>query len=472
MIRIRSAKIACLFALFCLAGAFAQAQTFTTIANLPKSVHQVTQVIQGEDGNLLATNPGGGEAGEGAIFQVSLNGQLTPLYRFCLQTNCSSEFPEGLYQAPDRKAYGSTTGGGASGNGTLFQLSAGGKETVLYSFCSQPNCVDGTDPYSAPVPSLKGGLLGTTISGGANDQGTLYEISPAGALTTLYSFCAQANCTDGAAPRLPPIQTANGVIYGTTEGGGQYASGNVYALTPEGRLVSLHSFLSAVAGYSAVPTLTQGSDGNFYGVTQSGGAATNDGSVFKITPQGRFTSLYNFCPTTYCGHGSDPVGLVQGSDGNLYGVTRTGGRDDAGGTIFKITPQGAFSTLHTFCQQSKCLDGQDPLSLMQDTNGTFYGTTGGGGAMGDGTVFSLSVGLGPFVQTNPGFGMVGGEIGILGNNLTGTTSVMFNGVAAIFAVESDTFIKATVPSGASSGSIQVTIPTGTLASNFPFQVLP
>lgn len=472
MKRIRLGKIACWVALFCLsAGLATQAQTFTTIANLPKSLDNVSQLIQGEDGNLLGTNSLIGQLG--VIGRISLTGEETPLYRFCLQANCADgEAPEGLYQGIGGKLYGLTVEGGASGNGTLFQLSASGKETVLYSFCTQPNCGDGRNPASAPVPSVQGGLLGTTFAGGANGQGTLFEVSPTGKLNTLYSFCAQANCTDGASPITSPIQTANGAIYGTTADGGIYASGNVFVLTPRGRLVSLHSFLAAYAGFSAAPTLIQGSDGNFYGVTHYGGAATNYGSVFKITPQGKFTDLYNFCPTTDCGHGAAPVSLMQGSDGNLYGTTQLGGNDSNTGTIFKITPQGALTTLYTFCQQANCLDGGNPLSLMQDTNGTFYGATGDGGTLGGGTVFSLSVGLVPFVQTNPGFGKVGGEIGILGNNLTGTTSVTFHGVAAAFTVESDSYIRATVPSGATSGKIEVTTPGGILTSSFPFQVLP
>jgi uncharacterized repeat protein (TIGR03803 family) len=467
------AKIACVVALFCLSGALVQAQTFTKIDNLPKLLDHVTQFVQGEDGNLLGDNSGGDAPyGVGVIVRVSLAGQITQLYRFCTQANCpDGDFPEGLYQVPGGMIYGMSAGGGTSGSGTLFQVSPGGHETVLHNFCSQSNCDDGAYPYSAPVPSLKGGLLGTTSGGGANGQGILFEVSPTGELTTLHAFCAQANCTDGAEPKTSPIQTPNGVIYGTTESGGKYASGNIYALSPQGRLVSIHSFLSAIAGFSAVPTLIQGSDGNFYGVTQYGGAATNYGSVFKITPQGKFTNLHNFCPLTNCANGAGPVALVQGSDGNLYGITGIGGGGNAG-TMFEITPQGTLTTLYNFCQQSNCLDGGSPRSLVQDTNGMFYGATGYGGSQGGGTVFSLSMGLAPFVETNPGFGSVGAEIGILGNNLTGTTSVTFNGTMAAFTVVSDTYITATVPAGATTGKIAVTTPSGTLASNFPFQVLP
>lgn len=474
MTRIHWAKSASIVALACVFGVLgAQAQTFTTIANLPKNLDHLTQLIQGKDGNLLGTNSGGGQPfGVGVILRISLSGQGIPLYQFCSQTNCpDGEFPEGVYQTPGGAMYGLAVQGGASGNGVIFQLSSGGKESVLYSFCSQLNCSDGANPFSAPVPNLKGGLLGTTSAGGANGQGTLFSLSPSGEFTTLYSFCTQANCTDGSNPRTSPIQLANGVIYGTTLNGGVNASGNVYALTPQGRLYSLYSFPSADP-FVAVPTLIQGSDGNFYGVTQHGGAVTNYGSVFKITPQGKFTDLYDFCPTANCIDGAAPMNLIQGSDGNLYGITELGGNASNSGTLFKITPQGALTTLYAFCQQSNCADGGNPQALMQDTNGVFYGSTGDGGAMGGGTVFSVSVGLAPFVRTNPGFGRVGAKIGIMGNNLTGTTAVSFNGTAATFMVVSDSYISATVPNGSTSGTIQVTTPNGILDSNTAFQVLP
>jgi uncharacterized repeat protein (TIGR03803 family) len=129
--------------------------------------------------------------------------------------------------------------------------------------------------------------------------------------------------------------------------------------------------------------------------------------------------------------------------------------------------------LHSFCLQNNCTDGANPLAgLVQDTNGIFYGTTAYGGANGDGTVFSLSVGLGPFVKTNPTSGKVGKAVKILGTNLTGSTSVTFNGTAATFTVKSKSEITTTVPTGATTGTVQVVTPGGTLSSNVPFRVTP
>jgi uncharacterized repeat protein (TIGR03803 family) len=471
MNRIRLAKIACVVALFCAMNvSVALAQTFTTIANLRSVDYQVEGLIPANDGKLLGFDHG---APSSAIIEAGLNGGLAEVYTFCSLANCADGyFPQGIFQAADGTIYGTTQGGGANSKGALYELSLDGKETVLYSFCAQSNCADGWSPYSAPAPSLQGGVIGTTFAGGVQGKGILYELSPAGKFTRLYSFCAQTNCTDGAGPVTSPFQAADGTIYGTTNLGGALGFGSVYSFASEGGLVTLYSFAAGAGGSSAEPTLIQGADGNFYGVTLFLGQAGN-GSIFKLTPQGKFTTLYSFCTanTGNCADGAGPIGLIQGSDGNLYGMTSVAG-SFGGGTIFEITPKGALTTLYSFCSQAQCMDGNGPQSLMQDTNGMLYGTTAAGGAHDHGTAFSLSVGLKPFVQANPGWGKVGALVGILGSNLTGTTSVTFNGTAATFKVVSNAYIEAEVPTGATSGLIQVATPCGTLNSNFSFQLLP
>jgi uncharacterized repeat protein (TIGR03803 family) len=159
------------------------------------------------------------------------------------------------------------------------------------------------------------------------------------------------------------------------------------------------------------------------------------------------------------------MALVQGSDGNFYGTTSGG--DYNQGTVFEISPSGTLTTLHSF----NGTDGSSPNSaLVQDTNGDFYGTTYEGGAYGYGTVFSLSTGLAPFVKTQPAYGKAGKVIKILGTDLTGATSVTFNGVPAAFKVISKSLIGATVPVGATTGSVLVTTPSGALSSNVVFRV--
>jgi uncharacterized repeat protein (TIGR03803 family) len=266
-------------------------------------------------------------------------------------------------------------------------------------------------------------FYGTTVAGGAHNDGTVFEITAAGKLRTLYSFCSQTNCTDGDQPFAGLVQGGNGNFYGTTELGGDvtdcvpYGCGTVFKITPSGTLITLHSFVGTDGGY----------------------------------PQ---------------------AGVVKATDGNVYGTTTLGGANGYG-TIFELTKAGTLTTLYSFCSQTGCTDGENLYGngLVQATNGNFYGTTYGGGANGDGTVFSLSVGLGPFVETLPGAGKVGSEVRILGNKLTGATSVTFNGAPAQFTVKTPTLILTHVPTGATTGTVQVTLPGGTLSSNMPFHVI-
>jgi uncharacterized repeat protein (TIGR03803 family) len=176
------------------------------------------------------------------------------------------------------------------------------------------------------------------------------------------------------------------------------------------------------------------------------------------------TTLHSF----NCTDGNAPDGgLVQSTDGSFYGTTFSGGANSFYGTVFKITPSGMLTTLHNF-------DGTDGdhsyAALVQATNGSFYGITSSGGALGAGTVFSLSVGLGQFVVTQPTSGTIGAAVNILGTNLTGAISVTFNGTAAAFTVVSRSLITTTVPTGATTGRVRVTNPGGTLSSNVPFTV--
>lgn len=229
--------------------------------------------------------------------------------------------------------------------------------------------------------------------------------------------------------------------------------------------------------YRVYARLVQATDGNFYGTTYYGGA-NNDGTVFKITPEGTLTTLCSFCSQASCADGSSPVaGLVQATDGDFYGTTSPIGgalcvASALCGTVFEITPKGTLTTLYTFCSQPSCSDGSEPYGgVIQATDGILYGTTSWGGDDDGGTVYSLSVGLGPFVKTIPPAGKVGQEVGILGNNLTGATSVTFNGTSATFTVKSGTLILTHVPTVATTGTVQVTLPSGTLSSNVLFYVL-
>jgi uncharacterized repeat protein (TIGR03803 family) len=328
-----------------------------------------------------------------------------------------------LTQGTDGNFYGTTNGGGTNGKGTVFKVTPHGALTTLYSFCPQAGCVDGQNPWAGMVQGSDGNFYGTAQYGGAHGGGTVFKISPQGKFTTLYSFCALSNCADGENPFAALIQAADGNYYGTT----------------------------------------------LYGGTKGGPF----GTVFKITPLGKLTTLYSFCSVTNCMDGITPYGgLVQGPDGTFYGTTNTDGQNFEG-TIFSLTPQGTLTTLFSFCVQSSCTDGAGSFSgLALGTDGKLYGTTPGGGTNSFGTVYRLDIGLSAFVQTLPAAGKVGATIRIEGTNLTGTTAVSFHGTMATFTVVSGTQIKTTVPSGATTGFVTVTTPSGTLTSNKKFRVTP
>ncbi|HUI44248.1 MAG TPA: choice-of-anchor tandem repeat GloVer-containing protein [Terriglobia bacterium] len=459
------------------------AQTFTTLHSFDGTDGEVPwAVLQANDGNLYGTTELGGTNDVGTVFKITPSGTLTTVYSFCSQSGCTDgEAPSApLVQATDGNFYGATYDGGANGDGTVFKITPSGTLTTLYSFCSQPNCADGALPFAAPVLATDGNLYGTTAYGGANGfygTGTVFKLTTDGTLTTLYSFCSQSGCTDGKEPEAALVQATDGNFYGTTSrGGANGGRGTVFKITPSGALTRLYSFCSqsgCTDGAFPYTALVQATDGNFYGTT-SGNGANHGGTVFKITPSGTLTTVYSFCSQSGCTDGELPeAALVQATDGNFYGTTYDGGANGYG-TVFKTTPTGALTTLYSFCSQSNCADGDYPFAaLVQATDGSFYGTTYGGGANGEyGTVFSVSVGLRPFVETQPTFGKVGKSVKILGTNLTGATSVTFNGTPAVFTVVSRSLIITTVPAGATTGTVRVTIPTGTLKSNLPFKVRP
>jgi uncharacterized repeat protein (TIGR03803 family) len=447
----------------------ASAQTFTSLLSFDNTNGSGPggTLVQGIDGNLYGTTGGGGAYGDGTVFKVTRAGQLTTVYSFCAQTNCTDGSPylAGLVLATDGNLYGTTYLGGANNAGTVFKITPGGTLTTLYSFCSQTSCTDGADPFAGLIQGTDGSFYGTTEYGGA--CGTVFRITPAGALTMLYSFSG----TDGQSPTGTLVQASDGNFYGTTAGGSGACpenAGTVFKITPAGELTTLYSF-DGNDGALPIGGLVQ-ADGYLYGTTSELDSGLLTGTVFKISPAGRLTTLVSFNRP----RAAWPwAGLVLATDGNLYGTT-SGGGAYGGGTIFKITPSGASTPLYNFCAQTGCTDGAGPVAgLVQATDGNLYGTTAGGGAYGYGTVFTLSMGLGPFVETLPTSGKVGRAVVILGNNLTGSTSVTFNGTPATFTVvPTGTAIKTTVPSDASTGPVQVVTPSGTLTSNANFWVKP
>lgn len=508
MRRIRFRRLACVIIGVCFVGSVVSpAQTYTKLVNFD-GVHgsgPIGPLVQGTNGNLYGvTNAGGSSSycpnssGCGTVFEVTAGGKLTFLHNFCQKSKCADGAAPaaGLVLATNGNFYGMTSDNVANG-GTIFEITPAGKFTTLYSFCAKSaNCPDGEGPLGVLMQAGNGNLYGVTTAGGdythcAGGCGLIFEITLAGVYSTFHVFCSTTECThDGRNPRTGLIQATNGNYIGTTSGGGPGQSGVVYEITPSSKLTFLHDFCSQLHctdGDDAGTPPIQATNGNLYGTTLGGG--TNDGGTFyELTLAKQFTDLYDFCSQKIgiaCADGDNPTGLVQGSDGNFYAAAPNGGTSSlcgssACGVLFEITSTGGYTLLYDFCSTANCADGGQPSGgLVQSTNGTFYGTTGIGGTgsgcaqgLGCGAIYTLSVGLGPFVEALPNFGAAGRVVGILGSQLSGTTSVSFNGTQAKFTVVSNTLIEATVPTGAATGTIQVTTPEGTLSSNVAFQVSP
>ena len=250
--------------------------------------------------------------------------------------------------------------------------------TTLASFSG----TDGREPNAPVILGSDGNLYGTTAIGG-NSQGigfgTVFKVTTDGVLTSLYSF---QGSNDGWGPQAPLLQASDGNLYGTTAYGGSHTFyGTVFSITPAGSLTTIHSF-NLSDGYSPYGGLLQASDGLLYGTTTNGGPS-NAGTIFKTTLDGTLSDIHTF--TSFDGN-NPTAGLIQASDGNLYG-TASGGGDGGNGTVFKITPQGDLTTLHKFVGS----DGELPYAgVVQGADGNFYGVTVRGGAYQCGVVYKMT----------------------------------------------------------------------------------
>ncbi len=478
-----------IFILFC---GLAPAQTFTSLADLDGSNGEIpflNALVQGTDGNFYGTAYDGGAAGQGTVYKVTPAGTISLVYSFCsLAPHCADgALPSSpLVVGADGNFYGTTTGGGLNRAGTVFKLTPAGALTTLYSFCTQADCQDGSLPRGPMVLALDGNFYGVTGYGGIARLGSIFKITPAGVLTTLYSFCSTTICDDGEDPYAGLVQARDGAFYGTAQGG-TTSFGILFRFTPTGQFKTLYTFCvlaKCADGGAPYGPLVVTANGTIYGTASAGGTSpvySGGGTVFELTAAGTYSVVHNFCGLINCTDGEVPwSGLIQATDGKLYGSTVEGGTNNRG-TAFRVTTAGTFARLHSF----DSTDGAYPQSpLVQSTDGNFYGNTSNGGPMdkancagagspfGCGTVFRLSLGLKPFVKSVQPGATAGTSVIILGNGLTGSTSVTFNGTASTFSVVSDTEITATVPTGATTGPIHVVTPDATLASPVAFHVLP
>ncbi len=375
--------------------------TERTVASLGASngFNPVAGLVQGRNGNFYGVAEYGGTNGFGTVFEVTTNGTLTTLVSFA-ETN-GAEPVGGLGQASDGSFYGTTESGGTNGGGeyygTIFRVTTNGHLTSLVSF----DDTDGSRPEASLFLANDGNLYGTTDQGGAEfygqSYGTIFRVSTAGVFSNLLSF----DLGDGAFPEGGIVQGSDGNFYGVTTSGGngtynnpEFGYGVFFKMTTNGAITLLASF-NDTNGSDPMGTLVEGRDGSFYGTTSAGGnigfLGATYGTVFRVTTNGAITPFLIFNGT----NGSTPMaGLIQATDGNFYGTTSAGGAYNLG-TVFRVTTNGGFSTLFSF----DGTNGTSPeCALAEGTDGNLYGTTTRGGAgyngnaqSGNGTVFCLQL---------------------------------------------------------------------------------
>ncbi|MGA3006968.1 MAG: choice-of-anchor tandem repeat GloVer-containing protein [Opitutaceae bacterium] len=345
--------------------------------SLNGGTHPYASLALGSDGNFYGTTNNGGSGDYGTVFKLTPAGVVTTLVAF---NYTNGAYPTAaLVQGSDGNFYGVTPTGGSGSSGTVFKMTSTGVLITLVSF----NLTNGSTP-SGLVQGSDGAFYGTATNGGGANYGTVFKMTAKGSLTTLVTF----NGSNGGNPDAGLVQGHDGNFYGITSEGGAYGDGTVFKMTPAGVLTTLVSFNGGDGSYPAEP-LIQASDGNFYSTTNTGGS--NDlGTLFRVSPAGVLSTLVTFDGV----NGLDPAGaLWQDGDGNLYGATMEGGPGYdpingpvGNGIVFKLTPAGVLTTLAVFNGPN----GLEPSSaLVQGKDGNLYGVAAFGGTSDDGIIFQL-----------------------------------------------------------------------------------
>lgn len=409
---------------------------FCAQAGCADGINPQAGLAQDADGNLYGTTLGGG-SGFGTVFElVKGSGKWTykQVYSFCALSGCADGASPRAALIVDSAGnlYGTASGGGANGGGIAFELVKTGNQWAfqsLHDFCSTGGsaCTDGNVPSGTDIGSnaslaysgASSGqpydgaspLYGTTETGGANNSGVVFALTPSGGAWTqsvLYSFCAQTACADGANAGNLIVKSGSELFGATASGHGTIFMLKLLKKKKRWKLTTLYGFCkSAGCADGDVPSaLTMSPSGTLFGTTFGGGSSgtfcffsSGCGTVFSLIPKGKHTKekvIYNFCSTSLCTDGAQPVsGLAHDATGGLFGATNTGGSDlcfDGCGTVFSLQG-GSETVLHPFCADENCTEGTSPSAgVILDSAGDAFGTTDFGGSTGGGTVYEISSG--------------------------------------------------------------------------------
>ena len=371
-------------------GSFTSLVSFTGATGTNLGTSPNGTLVLGLDGAMYGTTSSGGVNNVGTLFRFTTGGIFSTL----LNLTAAPVFARPV-QSASGDLYGATIGGGtALGYGTVYSCTPG---NALQAF-SQLVPTIGTTALSSRgglLLAADGNFYGTTLSGGSASFGSIFSLSSAGVLNTFLSFSGSAGSTLGSSPQAQLITGGDGSLWGTTTSGGTLGSGTVFKVTLGGAFSTVINFTGtsgANLGSSPQGPLTLSGDGTYYmGTTATGGTGGGYGTVFKLTTGGVLTTLVNFSGGSDPTLGQSPVGaLVQLNDGNYYGVTSSGGVY-GNGTLFKVSAAGVFTSIASFSGTTGTLPGITPVGgLFAGLDGHFYGLTSGGGLYSQGTLFRVA----------------------------------------------------------------------------------
>jgi uncharacterized repeat protein (TIGR03803 family) len=391
-VQMRAAVLTAALALIAGAVSNAHAQAYSVLYSFqctPDGAFPEAGLVEDNQGNLYGTTTGGGAFAIGSVFKVAQNGTETLLHSFAGSPQDGADPRTGsLILDRAGNVYGVTDPGGTFSAGTVFEVSQDGSESVLYSF---PGGFYGYGPVGGLAQDSHGNLYGTTEAGGGWDAGVVFKLNLAGREMVLHDFNDIA--TDGAEPEDGLIRDEIGDFFGTTYYGGVNNAGTVFEISPGGTETLLYSFLGPPADGANPESgkLLRDAAGNLFGATYLGGLF-NQGAIFKLTDAGVETILFSFPGGKFGAYPYD--GLAEDGLGNLYGTTSYGGASSqcgatiGCGVLFELATTGKELVLHTFANDAT--DGGYPNGgLIHDSTGALYGTTTAGGAYGCGTVFKM-----------------------------------------------------------------------------------